>query len=433
MIPQNTKPHTLSDFELPQDTKTERIAVVGLLSNPHTIVEVKRFLKCNMFSDEKSRKAYAALLDLHNEGKTIDLVTMHTKIGKDITELTPYLNEAGSGYAVIDHCLGVRDYYIRRSYYLSALEQLNQACNPSVSVEDLMKPKDVLTDVTIHEAVKLSDAINELGEYIEESMKAQKEGKTLRTPTGFSELDKLTYSGFSAGQLIILAARPSVGKTAVMLQMAKAAGKAGQSAMVFTKEMQVRDLAQRFVCSTGLISPKDIALANVDWGKYEAAAGKLSNLKIYLNDKIDRMDAVLAEIALSHKRGKCDIAFIDYLGLFIEGSRKPLHQEIGEYTQRIKQLAMSLNIPIVLLCQLNRASASEKRPPEMHDLRDSGNIEADADIVLMLEKQEETETAKEQMKIWVRKNRNGKKDLCIVTEPNGTYTEFQEIGVEINE
>lgn len=422
---------TLSDFPVPGDTTTERTAIMGIVNNPGTIVEIKRFLRPDMFEDETSRKVYKAILNLHSEGRVIDVLMVNSEVGSEfLKSILPYGRNTGADKTTLDHCMKVRDNHIRRIAYISAIEKLKQTCNPSVPVTDLMKQDDIFTDITVHESTRLSDALNDLAEYIEESMKAKESGKMLRIPTGFSHLNTLTYSGFDAGNLVILAARPSVGKTAVMLQMAKEAAKAGASVQIFSKEMQVRDITQRLVCSTEHITPKDIALARIDWGKYEVAVSELDHLNLYINDKADKMDVVLSEITLEHQRGKCDIAFIDYLGLFIEDNRKPLYQEIGEYTKRIKQLAMSMNIPIVLLCQLNRASASEKRPPEMHDLRDSGSIEQDADIVLMLEKMEEGDTEAE-MNIWVRKNRNGKKDICIKTHPNASYTAFTEFGMEI--
>jgi replicative DNA helicase len=272
----------------------------------------------------------------------------------------------------------------------------------------------------------ISDAFNDLGEKIEENIQQRKEGKIIRVPTGFSVLDYLTYGGFNAGNLVILAARPSVGKTAVMLQMAKAAATAGKSVNLFNLEMTNVELAQRFLFSTGSVTPQQVARGEMEWINFEIGSGKFSNQPIWLNDSAYTEDEIVRHITLNSQAGKCDIAFIDYLGLIRMNAKLPLHQAIAETTKRLKQVAKQCGIPIVLLCQLNRASASENRPPAMYDLRDSGSIEQDADIILMLEKASYEEDGKE-VNIWVRKNRQGKAgDIKIEIVGNDTFTAFTE-------
>ena len=245
-------------------------------------------------------------------------------------------------------------------------------------------------------------------------------------PTGFSVLDYLTYGGFNAGNLVILAARPSVGKTAVMLQMAKAAAMAGKAVNLFNLEMTNVELAQRFLFSTGSVTPQQVARGDMEWINFEIGSGKFSNQPIWLNDSAYTEDEIVRHITLNSQAGKCDIAFIDYLGLIRMNAKLPLHQAIAETTKRLKQIAKQCGIPIVLLCQLNRASASENRPPAMYDLRDSGSIEQDADIILMLEKASYEEDGKE-VNIWVRKNRQGKAgDIKIEIVGNDTFTAFTE-------
>lgn len=272
----------------------------------------------------------------------------------------------------------------------------------------------------------IADAFNDLGEKIEENIQQRKEGKIIRVPTGFSVLDYLTYGGFNAGNLVILAARPSVGKTAVMLQMAKAAAMAGKAVNLFNLEMTNVELAQRFLFSTGSVTPQQVARGDMEWINFEIGSGKFSNQPIWLNDSAYTEEEIIRYITLNSQAGKCDIAFIDYLGLIRMNAKLPLHQAIAETTKRLKQVAKQCGIPIVLLCQLNRASASENRPPAMYDLRDSGSIEQDADIILMLEKASYEEDGKD-VNIWVRKNRQGKAgDIKIEIVGNDTFTAFTE-------
>lgn len=273
----------------------------------------------------------------------------------------------------------------------------------------------------------ISQVLHEVGEQLEALQKDRESGKILRVPTGFRELNFYTYGGFEVGNLVILAARPSVGKTAVMLQMAKAAATAGKDVNVFSLEMTNAELARRFLTSeSDKLNQWSMARGDIEWEAFEMAVGRLEGKPIYLNDSTRKFEDIVAKISLNAMSGKCDIAFIDYLGLikFYKGSN--LSQAIAEVTGDLKALAKECKIPIVLLCQLNRSSASEKRPPEMHDLRDSGGIEQDADIILMLEKANDDEDGRE-VNMWIRKNRQGKAgNVCIPIVANETYSAFTE-------
>lgn len=164
----------------------------------------------------------------------------------------------------------------------------------------------------------------------------------------------------------------------------------------------------------------------MEWLNFEIGAGRFTDKPIWLKDSAFSLDEIASHISINSQSGKCDIAFIDYLGLMRKNSRLQVHEAIAEITNALKILAKSCNIPIVLLCQLNRTSVTEKRAPEMHDLRASGDIEQDADIILMLEKASYEEDGKE-VNIWVRKNRQGKAgDIKIEIVGNETFTAFTE-------
>ena len=274
----------------------------------------------------------------------------------------------------------------------------------------------------------ISEVLQEVGEQIETLQRDRESGKMLRIPTGFPTLDYLFYGGYNKGNLVILAARPSVGKTAVMLQMAKTAAKYGKAVNVFSLEMTNPELVQRFLASeSSAMNPWGMARGEIEWNAFEAVAGRLVSKPIFLNDSARTIEDISQRIKMNAMSGKCDIAFIDYLGLIKMNSKGGnLSQAIAEVTKDLKALAKECGIPVVLLCQLNRASASEKRPPEMYDLRDSGGIEQDADIVLMLEKASEEEEARE-VNIWVRKNRQGKAgNISVAIVGNETFTSFRE-------
>jgi replicative DNA helicase len=170
----------------------------------------------------------------------------------------------------------------------------------------------------------------------------------------------------------------------------------------------------------------------VNWEKYEEAVAMAVHQNLRINDKAKSLDELCTKIMLDAQTGQCDVAFIDYLGLINhDDRRKTLAQIIGDITKRLKNVAGECNIPVVLLAQLNRESAKENRSPQLTDLRDSGSIEQDADVVLMLERPRDEMGVVEDNKIdmWVRKNRGGKCnfDEAIHLIGNESYSQFYEI------
>ena len=163
--------------------------------------------------------------------------------------------------------------------YFSAIDLLRYSSCSTSTINDIIGTSaNLIEDINQsykedESAEKLCDTINRLADEIQKSQYDRLQGKQTRIPTGFRFLDKLTYSGFNAGQLIILAARPSVGKTAVMLQMAKDAVNSGFPATIFSLEMTNTELAQRLLFSTGMITPKQVAKGEMVWNDFESAAG----------------------------------------------------------------------------------------------------------------------------------------------------------------
>lgn len=438
--------NTLMDFPMPENPNLERIVIAELITFPNGIIEAERILDTEMFTSDNRKGAWQTLLQLHSNGMLIDLPTFFLKSDKDfvLKEIMPAINAVGSGAAFLQHCTELREVSAKRKAYLSAIELLHQSSCATSTLNDILDtPSKLIESINSDfkedkHTEKICDTINALAEEIQQNQCDRQQGKITRIPTGFKYLDKLTYSGFNAGQLIILAARPSIGKTAIMLQMAKQAVISGFSTTIFSLEMTNTELAQRLLFSTEEVKPMQIISGDVEWQAFERAAGQFASTPMYLNDKSRTIEDIVSGIILNQKQGKCDIAFIDYLGLIQHSNnRQPLYQVIAEVTKRLKQVAKDCRIPIVLLCQLNRASASENRPPALFDLRDSGSIEQDADIVLMLERDSvssDTEQNTGHINMWVRKNRQGKAgDIAINIVANSTYTAFSETGMKLPE
>lgn len=423
---------TISEYPLPDSLSTEIQIIADIISLPDTLVESERIIAPAMFTDERCREAYNTLQSMAKDGMVIDLPSVFGRIDRGLLQngIIPMLSNTGGVMSAIQHYAALKEFDIKRKCYFKAMEMLMGACDTRTSANDLIGKAgnfadDLRKEIDADKGTQhISQVLNDLGSQIKETMKNKAEGKVLRTPTGFYTLDYLTYGGFNAGNLIILAARPSVGKTAIMLQMAKAAAYAGKSVNLFNLEMTNTELAQRFLFSTGRLTPLQMARGDVVWQDFEAASGMFASKPIYLNDSATTDDEIVSRIVLNSQSGKCDIAFIDYLGLIHMNSRASLYQAIADVTKRLKQTAKACKISIVLLCQLNRASASEKRAPQLYDLRDSGSIEQDADIVLMLERSESVEG---DVDMWVRKNRQGRAgEIKVEITSNETFTEFKD-------
>lgn len=425
---------SLSDYQLPDTLSTEIQIIADIISLPETITDAERTITPDMFLDDRCRDAYGSLRQMAREGMTIDLPSAYGKIDRDLMQkgVIPMMQNAGGVMTVVQHLCSLREASIKRKCYFKAIDLLIGATDTRVTSQDLIGRVGNMADSLRKEidaekgTQHISAVLNELGSQIEETIQRKAEGKVLRVPTGFYSLDYITYGGFNAGNLVILAARPSVGKTAIMLQMAKAAANAGKAVNLFNLEMTNTELAQRFLFSTDMITPKQVASGEVVWQNYEIASSQFASKPIYLNDSASSDDEIISRITLNSQAGKCDIAFIDYLGLIRMNSKVSLYQAIADVTKRLKQTAKTCRIPIVLLCQLNRASASEKRSPQLYDLRDSGSIEQDADIVLMLERSGGDDEGLD-VDMWVRKNRQGKAgEVKVAITSNDTFTSFKD-------
>ncbi len=425
---------TISEYPLPDSLSTEIQVIADIISLPETLVDAERTISPDMFTDEKCRDAYHALKGMAKDGMTIDLPSAFGRIDRELIQkgVIPMMSNVGGAVTAFQHYATLKNFHIKRKCYFKAMDLLMGSVSSNVSAEDLIGQAGQFADNLRKEidadkgTQHISAVLNELGEQVEETMKNRAEGKVLRVPTGFYSLDYATYGGFNAGNLVILAARPSVGKTAIMLQMAKAAALHGKAVNLFNLEMTNTELAQRFLFSTELVTPVQMARGEIEWTAFESASAQFASKPIYLNDSASTADEIIARIMLNVQAKKCDIAFIDYLGLISMGSKAPLHQAIAETTKRLKQTAKICKIPIVLLCQLNRASASENRSPMLYDLRDSGSIEQDADIVLMLERASTSEDGRD-VSMWIRKNRQGKAgDYKVDVEGNETFTAFKD-------
>ena len=322
------------------------------------------------------------------------------------------------------------DAYVKREAYFSAvgiLQSIEKGETADTVTGQFANFKDEVVEHLRDDSMKNA---SELANQFAESLQS---GKPRRITAMFPTLNYMTYGGFGAGNLVILAARPSVGKTTIALQLAQNASRCGHKVGFFSLEMTSDELIQRLIVGTGKISQLDIVTQNIDWGKFELAVQEAINANLFINDKAKSIDEICTKITLEAQAGNINIAFVDYLGLikYRENRGKTVAQQIGDLTTRFKNVAKECGIPVVLLCQLNRESAKEARAPQLTDLRDSGSIEQDADIVMMLDRHKDDmgEIVENEIDLWVRKNRGGKCnfDSPIHLKGNDSYSAFYEV------
>lgn len=420
---------TLREFPLPNTYALECQLIYELINDNARIDEiVGPVVSYDMFTDANAA-ILRTMVALNNEGKHADLVTLHEV---DPATTVAIVENAGHDFAVgtgiMHHARLMRDAYIRKRTYSHLIEGLQIAADGHSTEQDVNAYAESLQRMLEgtapqDDAVRIATGAEEWkAEYMEKAVRTR-EGKAVDVRTSFPLLDEILCGGFAPGQLVILAARPSVGKTAVMMQMAKRAAIDNHPAVIFSLETLAKDLAGRLLLSTEHFTPYDLMTLDINGEDLASAIGEISPLRIIVDDRTRDIDAIVAKTSLHVKMKRCNIVFIDYLGLVDAKMDRSanLVQKIGEITKTLKQMAMRLKIPVVLLCQLNRESDKTKAEPQLTDLRDSGNIEQDADVVLMLQADA---TDAQQVNLFVRKNRRGERDHKIVLRRNESYTVF---------
>ncbi|KAA2783147.1 AAA family ATPase, partial [Alistipes onderdonkii] len=239
----------------------------------------------------------------------------------------------------------------------------------------------------------LSEVVRATIDDLERRQQARQAGECIGIPTGLQRLDALT-GGWRGGQLVVLAGRPGMGKSATMLHFARAAAASGVPVCVYSLEMPAGQLAGRMLVGSSGVDSGAFRTGNVDgagWTKIEKAGATLSGMPVYLNDSANiTMGAIRSQCKAMHRRGRCGMVIIDYLQLLDTTTRNAnstREREIAAASRSAKLLAKELDVPVILLSQLSRkVEERADKTPLLSDLRESGAIEQDADMVLFLDR-----------------------------------------------
>ena len=417
------------DFPVPSTTGYEHKLLATIIQDNSLATDIMSIVKREMFSNEHTQKIWDVFVDMYYKREKIDLLTIVPKVDNKYffdNVLPTEIEYSVSG--TMQLALSFLDTYIKRKAYFCAVDIL-QKINAGETSDSIREQFDRFsTKVTEGLGDKIADDAESIANEIADDIE---KGNRTRVSTHIRTLDYYTYGGFGGGNLVILAARPSVGKTTIAMQIAQAASADLNRTLVFSLEMTKQELVQRLIQSTGLISQYQFCTNTIDWENYEKAISQVINGNLLINDEAYNINEIRQKIVIACQTQKIKMVMIDYLQL-IKGANPRLSKadQVGEVTSILKQTAKQCNIPILVLAQLNRASASENRSPQLYDLRDSGSIEQDADIVIMLERprNELGNIADNKIDMWIRKNRQGRCnfDSPISLKGNEYYTNFVE-------
>jgi len=412
----------------PQNLEAEQAVLGAVLLDSVAIISVMETLKPDDFYRQAHQYIFEAMVELNGDNEPIDLITLSTRLQakQQLAEIggIQYLTELASAVPTAANV----GYYAKLVEEKAMLRRLIRAATEIVTngyagAEDVgsllseaeMRILEIANRKSSSGFVSIKEVLMEVFEKVESLYNTR--GTTTGIPSGFPDLDRMT-SGFQRSDLIIVAARPSVGKTAFALNVAQnVAVRAKETVAIFSLEMSAAQLVQRIICAEANVDAGRIRTGNLegdDWEKLTMAIGTLSDAEIYIDDT---PAITVADIRAKCRRLKKErglgMILIDYLQL-IAGRGKAgenRQQEVSEISRTLKQIARELEVPVIALSQLSRGvEQRQDKRPMMSDLRESGSIEQDADIVAFLYRDDYYDKESEKkniIEIIIAKQRNG--------------------------
>jgi len=405
----------------PQDLDAEKSVLGAILLDSDSLVKVVEFLKPEHFYKDSHRNIYTAILDLYEKREPADLITVPDQLRKidalkssgGVAYLTELVNSVPTA-ANIDHYGHIiKDHYTRRCL-LQTASRIARLVHEEPDVSDMLdKSEQLLYGVSqdrVHqEFVPVKKTLEITFERLDELSKTR--GALRGVPTGLKTLDRM-LSGLQKEDLVILAARPSMGKSSLATNIAQyAAIEHGKKIGFFSLEMGRESVVDRMISAQGDIDNWRISTGNLaaeDFEKYGIAAGELAEAQIFIDDtpgiSVIEMRTKARRLQMEHG---LDLIIVDYLQLIHGRNLESRVQEVTYISQALKNLSRELKVPVLALSQLSRAVEQRGgvKRPQLSDLRDSGSIEQDADVVMFLYRPDDED--RENMGLVVAKHRNG--------------------------
>ena len=412
----------------PNSVEAEQSVLGAMLQDGNAVLQAAETLTPDDFYQPQHKEIFDAMLKLHRDQAPVDFITVDSELSRRgslegvggsayLLQLVQYVPTTANVKAYIT--IVSEKSTLRR--LIRASQEIAQECysqqNPLQ--ETLGHAEKAIFDIVMNRSsgdslVHVKDVLYKTYANIEELAKLR--GKIAGVPSGFSALDQM-LTGFHGGELIILGARPSMGKTSLAMNMAgHAALYGGKSVAVFTLEMPREQIALRLLCSDARINMQRVrqgTLTGDDWMRLAKSIGPMSSSRIFIDDT--------AGITPTQLRSRCrrlmmdkglDLIVVDYLGLMhSDGKTESRQLEVAEISRSLKAIALELKVPIIACAQLSRANAArDNKRPTLTDLRDSGSIEQDADVVMFIHREGYYDPDCEEKnvgEIIVQKQRNG--------------------------
>ena len=427
---------------IPHNINAEQSVLGSMFLTKKALEKGMEVLNDDIFYLDSHKKIFTAMKDVHSKGFSVDLTTVVDELNNrnwinqigGVEYLTEIIESVPSASNIDEYIQIIEQKAVLRKLIDSATDILTESYDTSNNLSEVLEEAEkkifnVSKSLRSTEFKPISEVLAKNQKDLEKL--SSNKGDITGIPTGYYELDKIT-SGFHPHELIIIAARPGMGKTAIALNLVtNIAINAKKTVALFNMEMGAEQLTTRMISSVGQVEASELktgALEHADWKRINEAISRLSNTKIFIDDT--------AGITVGEIRSKCrrlaaspnglDLVVIDYLTL-IQGSSKNganRQQEVADISRALKTMAMELDVPVIALSQLSRGIEQRTdKKPMLSDLRESGAIEQDADIVAFLHcTDEEREKENSLMEFVIRKHRNGPlKDIPLIFQ-RGTST-----------
>jgi replicative DNA helicase len=413
----------------PQQLESERALLGAIMIKPDALHDIVDILTADAFYAEKHRIIFRMMIELYTKNEPIDLLSVTAKL-KDHN----YLEQIGGSTYLSDLAAGVpaasnAQHYanlVQKKFMLRGLIEAGDYISElgyeeAADIEETLdkaekKVYEITNTPTLHKFVSLKDGITESWARLEHLSASKDEIRGVKT--GFKQLDDL-LAGFQKSDLIILAARPSMGKTALALDIARqAAVNHGVVVGMFSLEMSSQQLVDRMVSSEAKVNSWNLrtgrGLDADDFEKIRDAYDRLSKAPIFIDDKAANNILNMRAVARRLKREQgLGMIVVDYLQLMMPTNSRNsdnMVQQVTEISRSLKQLARELDVPVLALSQLSRAVEQRRGRPRLSDLRDSGSIEQDADVVMFIHREDKMTDNMDRpniAEILVEKHRNG--------------------------
>lgn len=440
------------DFERtpPQDLAAEQSVLGGMMLSKDAIADVVEILRGRDFYRPAHETIYESLLDLYGRGEPVDAVTVSAELTKrgEIARIggAPYLHTLISSVPTAANA----SYYAKIVQERAIMRRLVEAGTKIVQLgysnegdvdEVVDSAQAEIFQVTERRVSEDYLPLNALLESTLDEIESigSRGGQMSGVPTGFTDLDELT-NGLHGGQMIVLAARPAIGKSTLGLDLARAASiKHGLTSVIFSLEMGRNEITMRMLSAESRVPLHHMrsgTMVEEEWGRLARRMGEISNAPLFIDDSPNMtMMEIRAKCRRLKQRHDLRLVIIDYLQLMSSGKKvESRQQEVSEFSRQLKLLAKELDVPVVAISQLNRGPEQRTdKKPMLSDLRESGSIEQDADMVILLHREDayDREHPRQgEADLIVAKHRNGQTKTVVVAF-QGHYSRFVDMATPI--